>query len=86
MRKVLFTSIRRARSTIAMPLSCGVSTNRFELGFRKFLKRIGVVNAIPLRWPEARNAWPARSARRSGSSSSSRFANPCGCTEPTASS
>ena len=54
--------------------------NRFELGFRKFLKRIGVVNSDPLRSPAAPSAWLPRSTSRTASLCWNRSVNRCDCT------
>jgi hypothetical protein len=58
--------------------------NRFELGFRKFLKRNGVVNSDPIKIAGGPRAWSHPIAKPIANSSSSRFASRFGCTAPRA--
>jgi len=59
--------------------------NRFELGFRKFLKRRGVLEYRPGQdRPAAPSALHRQSSRPNANSSWNRFANPFDCTAPAA--
>ena len=60
--------------------------NRFELGFRKFLKRIGVVNSDPIKIAGGAKCMASPNMNPTASSCSIRFGNPCGCTARAASS
>ena len=74
MKKVFhFDAPREKYHCDAAILSC--FDNRFELGFRKFLKRIALSIQIPSRSQGAQSVWRPPNMRQTASLSSTRFVN-----------
>ena len=81
MRKVFhFDSPREKYQCDAVILWC--YDNRFELAFRKFLSRIGIVHSDPIKIAGGAKSLASPSMKPTASLFWIRSANPCACTAP----